>query len=145
LPADLTGGPDFDTLKAEAAEMPLGAETAGAALPGRRAYAGLVAGLTLRHNRAHLFRAACEGIAFGIRQILDLFDESASHVTHTVAVGGGVSSPLLTSIVTDVTGHTQLIPRETIGACYAALCLRRSVLGSWIPNRLDRNRPQGGA
>jgi xylulokinase len=30
-------------------------------------HAGLVAGLTLRHNRAHLFRAAYEGIAFGIR------------------------------------------------------------------------------
>jgi hypothetical protein len=30
-------------------------------------HVGLVAGLTLRHNRAHLFRAAYEGIAFGIR------------------------------------------------------------------------------
>jgi xylulokinase len=84
---------------------------------------GLVAGLTLRHSRAHLFRAAYEGIAFGIRQIPDLFDESVSDVTRTVAVGGGVSSPLWTSIVTDVTGHTQLIPRETIGACYGGALL----------------------
>jgi xylulokinase len=77
----------------------------------------LVAGLTRRHNRAHLFRAAYEGTAFGIRQILDLFDESARYVTRTVAVGGGVNSPLWTSIVSDVTGRTKLIPRESIGAC----------------------------
>lgn len=76
-----------------------------------------MAGLTLRHSRAHLFRAAYEGIAFGIRQILDLFDESVTRVTGTVAVGGGVNSPLWTSIVSDVTGR-QLIPRETVGACY---------------------------
>jgi xylulokinase len=128
---DLMGGPDFDTLKAEAAEVPLGAEgllvlpdLAGERTPVFDPKArGLVAGLTLRHSRAHLFRAAYEGIAFGIRQILDLFDESASHVTRTVAVGGGVSSPLWTSIVTDVTGHTQLIPRETIGACYGGALL----------------------
>jgi xylulokinase len=44
-------------------------------------------------------------------------------VTRTVAIGGGVSSPLWTSIVTDVTGHTQLIPRETIGACYGGALL----------------------
>jgi xylulokinase len=123
---DLMGGPDFDTLKAEAADVPLGAEgllvlpyLAGERTPVFDPEArGLVAGLTLRHTRAHLFRAAYEGIGFGIRHILDFFDESATPVTRTVAVGGGVNSPLWTSIVSDITGQTQLIPRETIGACY---------------------------
>ena len=36
---------------------------------------GVVAGLTLRHGRGHLFRAAYEGIAFGIRQILEFLDD----------------------------------------------------------------------
>jgi xylulokinase len=123
---DLMGGPDFDTLKAEAAEVPLGAEGllvlpyfAGERTPVFDPDArGLVARLTLRHSRAHLFRAAYEGIAFGIRHVLDLFDESATHVIRAVAVGGGVNSPLWTSIMSDVTGRTQLIPRQTIGACY---------------------------
>ena len=35
---------------------------------------GVIAGLTLRHTRGHLFRAVYEGIAFGIRQILELLD-----------------------------------------------------------------------
>ena len=128
---DLMGGADFDTLKAEAADVPLGAEgllvlpyLAGERTPVFDPEArGLVAGLTLRHSRAHLFRAAYEGIAFGIRHIFDLFDESATPVTRTVAVGGGVNSPLWTSIVSDVTGRTQLIPRETVGACYGGALL----------------------
>ena len=50
---------------------------------------GVVAGLTLRHGRGHLFRAAYEGIAFGIRQILELFDERRRRSSRIVAVGGG--------------------------------------------------------
>jgi xylulokinase len=134
---ELMGGPDFDTLKAEAAQVPLGAEgllvlpyLAGERTPVFDPEArGLVAGLTLRHNRAHLFRAAYEGIAFGIRQILDLFDESATPVTRTVAVGGGVNSPLWISIVSDVTGRTQLIPREAVGACYGDALLAAIGIG----------------
>jgi xylulokinase len=89
-----------------------------------------LAGLTLRHSRAHLFRAAYEGIAFGIRRILDLFDESATPVTRTVAVGGGVNSPWWISIVSDVTGRTQLIPRGR------GRLLRRCAAGR------DRYRPR---
>ncbi|HJV14205.1 MAG TPA: FGGY-family carbohydrate kinase [Propionibacteriaceae bacterium] len=138
---DLTGGPDFDALKAEAAQVPLGAEgllvlpyLAGERTPVFDPDArGLVAGLTLRHGRAHLFRAAYEGIAFGVRHILDLFDESAT-VTRTVAVGGGVNSPLWTSIVSDVTGRAQLIPRQTIGACYGGALLAAIGTGIVEPN-----------
>ncbi len=134
---DLMGGPDFDTLKAEAADVPLGAEgllvlpyLAGERTPIFDPEArGLVAGLTLRHRRAHLFRAAYEGIAFGIRQILDLFNESATPVIRTVAVGGGVNSPLWTSIVSDVTGRAQLIPREAVGACYGGALLAAIGIG----------------
>jgi xylulokinase len=89
-----------------------------------------LAGLTLRHSRAHLFRAAYEGIAFGIRRILDLFDESATPVTRTVAVGGGVNSPWWISIVSDVTGRTQLIPAGPWALATAMRCWPRSVSAS---------------
>ena len=53
---------------------------------------GLFAGLTLRHGRGHLFRAAYEGIGFGVRQILEMFDDAHTG-RRTVAVGGGLRSP----------------------------------------------------
>lgn len=74
----VTGGASFEELMAEAQAVPPGSEgllvlpyLAGERTPVFDPQArGVVAGLTLRHSRGHLFRAAYEGISFGIRQIL---------------------------------------------------------------------------
>ena len=121
----VTGGASFETLMAEARAVPPGSQGL-AVLPyfaGERTpifdpdARGIFAGLTLRHSRGHLFRAAYEGISFGIRQILEHFD-GAQDATRTVAVGGGLSDPLWPQILTDVTGRLQLVPEQAIGASY---------------------------
>jgi xylulokinase len=121
----VTGGADFDTLMAEAHAVPPGSEgllalpyLAGERTPVFDPQArGVFAGLTLRHGRGHLFRAAYEGIAFGIRQILERFDDAHAG-RRTVAVGGGLRSPVWAQAVSDVTGRTQLVPEQAIGASY---------------------------
>ncbi|OBB60357.1 sugar kinase [Mycobacterium sp. 852013-51886_SCH5428379] len=122
---ETTGGPSFDELVAEAQQVPPGSEgllmlpyLAGERTPVFDPHArGVVAGLTLRHTRGHLFRAAYEGISFGIREILERFDDAHSGL-RTVAVGGGLQSPVWTQTLSDVTGRTQLVPEQAIGACY---------------------------
>ena len=121
----VTGGASFDELMAEAADVPPGSEgllvlpyLAGERTPVFDPQArGVVAGLTLRHGRGHLFRAAYEGISFGIRQILERFDD-AHTASRTVAVGGGLRSPIWAQTVSDVTGRPQLVPEQAIGASY---------------------------
>ena len=121
----VTGGASLDTLTAEAAAVPAGCEGLIALpyLAGERTPVfdpdarGLFAGLTLRHGRGHLFRAAYEGIGFGIRQILERFDDAHSG-RRTVAVGGGLRSPVWAQAVSDITGRTQLVPEQAIGASY---------------------------
>lgn len=78
---------------------------------------GVIAGLSLAHTRGHLFRAALEGIAFGIRHNLEYMAEEAS-VVRCVAVGGGTQSDSWLQLVTDVTGRAQLLPEQTVGASY---------------------------
>lgn len=123
---DLCGSPPFETLVEEAAATAPGADGllmlpyfAGERTPifDPRAR-GLIVGLSLRHNRAHLFRAAYESIAFGIRSIVDLLDQPDTPVHRLVAVGGGTKGGLWTQIVSDVTGRPQDIPEQTIGASY---------------------------
>jgi xylulokinase len=122
---DVTGGAPFDTLMAEAAAVPPGSEglialpyLAGERTPVFDPHArGLFAGLTLRHGRGHLFRAAYEGIGFGVRQILEMFDDAHTGL-RTVAVGGGLQSPIWAQAVSDITGRTQLVPEQAIGASY---------------------------
>jgi xylulokinase len=122
----ITGGAHFDELMAEASAVPPGAEgllvlpyLAGERTPVFDPDArGVVAGLTLRHGRGHLFRAAYEGISFGIRQILEMFDDADSPVMRAVGVGGGLRSPVWPQTLSDITGLTQLLPEQAIGASY---------------------------
>jgi xylulokinase len=122
----ITGGAPYAELVVEAATTPPGADGllllpyfAGERSPIFDPKArGIIAGLTLRHNRGHLYRAACEGIAFGVRQILELLDRAGGPAVRVVAVGGGTQGGLWTQIVTDVTGREQLVPEQTIGASY---------------------------
>ncbi|WP_226345499.1 FGGY-family carbohydrate kinase [Agilicoccus flavus] len=122
----LTGDAPFEDLVAEASEVDPGADGlvvlpyfAGERTPIFDARArGVVAGLSLRHGRAHLFRAAYEGIACGIRQIVEFLDSEQDPIKRLVAVGGGTQGGLWTQIVSDVTGRPQDVPEQTIGASY---------------------------
>jgi xylulokinase len=79
---------------------------------------GVVAGLTLAHTRGDLYRAALEGIAFGVRHNLETMSNAATGTRlRLVAVGGGTQGGIWTQIVSDVSGLDQRIPAETIGAC----------------------------
>jgi xylulokinase len=123
---ELTDGVPFERLVAEAGTTPPGADGlvvlpyfAGERTPIYDPQArGVIAGLTLRHTRGHVFRAIYEGIACGIAQILDHIDEAAGPATRIFAVGGGTQGGLWTQIVSDVTGREQRVPAQAIGASY---------------------------
>ncbi|MGB3485023.1 MAG: FGGY-family carbohydrate kinase [Mycobacterium sp.] len=136
-----TGGAPFDILMAEALAVPPGSEglvvlpyLAGERTPVFDPRArGVFAGLTLRHGRGHLFRAAYEGISFGIRQILEKFDDGHG-ADRVVAVGGGLRSPIWAQTLTDVTGRAQLVPEQAIGASYGDALLAAIGAGVVAPD-----------
>jgi xylulokinase len=133
---------DFGTLVAEAGQSPAGANGL-LVLPhfeGERTprfdpdSRGAVAGLTLRHTRGDLYRAALEGIAFGTRQILEAMAAAAGRHrdARLVAVGGGTQGGLWTQIVSDVTGLPQHLCRETVGAALGDALLAGVATGTAI-------------
>lgn len=141
---ELCGGASFEELVGEAAAVPAGSDGllllpyfAGERTPifDPRAR-GVVAGLTLRHRRGHLFRAAYEGIAFGIRQIIEFLEYDDDPIRRLVAVGGGTQGGLWTQIVSDVTGRTQLVPAQAIGASYGDALLA-AIGAGMVPPETD--------
>jgi ribulose kinase len=114
----LTGGLDYDELNAKAAALPPGAE--GLIVQdhfqgNRTPYTdplsrGAILGLTLAHDKHHIFRAIMEGIGFGTRAILDAFAD-AGYTSTEMTVGGGASaSDLWMQIHADTAGLPIRIP-----------------------------------
>ncbi|RZQ62989.1 FGGY-family carbohydrate kinase [Amycolatopsis suaedae] len=90
---------------------------------------GVIAGLTTAHGRAEIYRAALEGIAYGVRHNLETMAEAGGGGRRLVAVGGGVRGGLWTRIVSDVTGTAQEVPRETVGAAFGDALLAAVAVG----------------
>ncbi|UBV44421.1 FGGY-family carbohydrate kinase (plasmid) [Deinococcus taeanensis] len=145
---DLPTEQAYDALFAAARDLPPGAQGllclpyfSGERTPINDPQArGVIAGLTLSHTRAHLFRAALEGVAFGIRHNLEAFAALGADVRRVVAVGGGTKGRLWLQIVSDVTGVPQETAEVTLGASYgdaflagrAAGLLSAADLPGWV-------------
>lgn len=63
---------------------------------------GAFVGLTLRHGPGHMVRALLEGVAFALRQIVDVMVSCGAPLDRLVASGNGLASPLWRHIVADV-------------------------------------------
>ncbi|MCE3247332.1 MAG: carbohydrate kinase [Geminicoccaceae bacterium] len=85
---------------------------------------GTLVGLGLHHTLAHIWRAALEGIAFGFRHHVELFEELGLSVRHVVASDGGARSRVWMQIAADVLGRPvhllQGHPGSCLGAAYVA-------------------------
>jgi xylulokinase len=136
----LAPGIDFGGLIHEAGAVPAG--SAGLLflpyLTGERsphpdplARAGFV-GLTVRHERRHLTRAVLEGVAFGLRDGLDLMLGAGIAAPATIRVsGGGTRSDLWRQILADVLEAEIATVDTTEGAAYGAALLA-SVGAGWF-------------
>jgi len=65
---------------------------------------GAFVGLTLRHGLGHIVRAIMEGVAFSLRDGLEVFRELKVQPQRAIASGGGGRSPLWRQILADVLG-----------------------------------------
>src|SRR5690606_6848616 len=89
---------------------------------------GVIAGLTLRHGRGDLYRAALAATALGVRHNVETMREAGADIRRIVAVGGGTQGRLWLQIVSDATGLVQEVPAATIGASYGAAFLAASAV-----------------
>jgi xylulokinase len=93
---------------------------------------GAFVGLTVRHDLRHMTRAVMEGVAFGLRDGLDLMVGAGMAAPHQIrASGGGVRSALWRQILADVLDAEIAVVGTEEGAAYGASLLA-SVGGGWF-------------
>src|SRR5207248_10045259 len=133
------GGDPYETLTAEAAKVPPGADGVLWApyLLGERtphldpdARAALI-GLTAHHTRSHVIRAILEGVAFSLRDTLTIFDEMEVPVRALRLGGGGARSTLWRQVQADIYGREVEVLEAEEGAAFGAALLAGVGTGVW--------------
>jgi len=137
----LAPGVGFDELVDEASRVPAGSDgllflpyLSGERTPHPDPLArGAFVGLTVNHSRAHLTRAVLEGVAFGLRDSLELMRAMGLvPSTEIRATGGGVKSSLWRQVLADVLEARIVTTSTAEGAAQGAATLA-AVGGGWFP------------
>jgi len=130
----------YEALVAEAATAPPGADgltflpyLSGERTPHANPLAqGAFVGLTMRHGRGHATRAVLEGVAYGLRDNLELLRRAGVDAPREVRIaGGGAVSPVWRQILADALG-VPLSPVQTPeAAAFGAALLAGVGAGVW--------------
>ncbi len=126
-----SGRDAYDLLCEEASRAPAGSEgliflpdLTGERTPYPDPYArGVFFGLTLRHSKEHMTRAVLEGVAYGLRDSLELMRNMGLQITQIRASGGGAKNPLWRQILADVFDTEIVLTSVTEGAAFGAALL----------------------
>lgn len=94
---------------------------------------GAILGLSLAHSRGDVVRAVLEGIAHGVRSVLDEYRAVDSLPTVIKAVGGGTKNQVWTTAISDISGAAQDVIIGT-GASYGDAMLAALAVGL-VPDR----------
>jgi xylulokinase len=129
--AAASGRDVYDLLCEEAAHVPAGSEgliflpyLTGERTPYPDPYArGVFFGLTLRHGKGHMTRAVLEGVAYGLRDSLELMRKMGLQITQVRASGGGAKSSLWRQILSDIFDTEIVLTNVTEGAAFGAALL----------------------
>ena len=124
-------GQSYDTLTAEAAQVPAGSDgllflpyLTGERTPHNDANArGVFAGLSFAHTRAHLTRAVIEGVCFAMRDSLELMKNQGISPTQARAIGGGARSSMWLRTLANIFDLPIATVHPAGGAAYGAALL----------------------
>ncbi len=90
---------------------------------------GVIAGFSLATSRGDVVRAALEAMGFGVRHHLEAMADIGAPPSRLVAIGGGARSRTWLQSVSDITGMSQDLPQERIGAAFGDALLAGVAVG----------------
>jgi xylulokinase len=133
------GGKSYEKLDNAAEKIPTGSDGAiwlpylmGERSPHLDPHArAAFVGLTASHTTANLTRAVMEGVAFSLRDSLEIFKENGSQVNNIRVAGGGAKSPFWSQIQADVYGQKVETLVTDEGAAFGAALLAGVGVGIW--------------
>jgi xylulokinase len=132
----------YDLLNLQAQKAPLGSEglivlpyLMGERTPIWDVHArGVVFGLSLRHTKGHLVRAAMEGVAYALYHSFEVISQAGLGVRYPLVMNeGGAKSALWRRIITDVFNIPTVLTQRRTGAPYGD-CILAGVATGLCPD-----------
>ena len=129
----------YELLSAEAQQAPPGSEgllylpyLSGERTPYPDPLAkGVFLGMTLRHRKAHFVRAVLEGVAYSLKDCLEMLRSIGLEIRQVRVSGGGARSELWRQILADVFAAELATLNSTEGAPYGAALLAAVGAGAY--------------
>jgi xylulokinase len=101
---------------------------------------GMWFGLTAAHTRGHMIRAILEGVAFSLRDSLEIFNELEIPVREILASGGGSRGFLWRQIQADIYGKDLVTLHTSEGSAFGAALL--AGVGAKVYNSVEESARQ---
>lgn len=92
---------------------------------------GAFVGLTLRHGLPHMVRAVMEGVAFGMRDQLELLRAQGVQPTSAVVSGGAANSPVWRQLTTDIMGVPLYTVNTQEGSAFGSAIMAAVGVGAY--------------
>ena len=92
---------------------------------------GVFFGLDYSKTRAHIVRAAMEGVAFSLRHNIEVAEAAGAKLTTLNAMGGSSNSLIWTQIKSDVTAKRFIVPSSDNATTLGAVILAGVGVGVW--------------
>ncbi len=137
----------YELMLAAAEKVPAGSEglyclpyLTGERTPHPDPYArGCFIGLSPRHDKAAMIRAAVEGITYGMRDSLEIMRALGVRAKEIRLSGGGAKSPFWSQLQADIYGTDACTTNSTAGSAYGAMLTGGVGAGVWssIPEACD--------
>ena len=86
------------------------------------------------HQQGDFARSVIEGVAYSLRESLDIVKKTVRSIDRYAVTGGVVHSPIWLQILADLVGQSLRIPEIAEGAAYGAAMLSGLAVGWWQEN-----------
>ena len=93
-------------------------------------------GLTLAHTKTHLYRSILEGVAYGMRNILDTLENGGVQVTSIKGCGGVTNNKIWLQIISDVVNKPIFLTKNSSSTSILG-CAILAAVGSGCFNNFE--------
>lgn len=87
---------------------------------------GIIFGISSFNSKWDIIRAIYEGVAFGLKDSVELIKKLGAKIDKIIITGGGSNSKIWTKILADVIGKGIMYPEVNEGAAYGAAMIAYS-------------------